>query len=217
MERTEGQQVGYVRVSTVDQNPESQLDGLQLHRVFTDHASGKDRDRPQLREMLQYVRDGDTLFVASIDRLARNLEHLRQLVSELLQRGVSVRFARENLSFPANGPNLATANVMLMIMGALAEFERDLLRERQREGIKLAQRQGKYTGGARKLSPAAVGQLVGRVLLGKESKAAIAREFEIHPTTLYRYVERARHAGTISLPLVGVMYRKVTTTDEDSP
>jgi DNA invertase Pin-like site-specific DNA recombinase len=181
--------VGYVRVSTLDQNPASQLTGLVLDRVFTDHASGKDRNRPALREMLLYARPGDVLEVESIDRLARNLDDLRQLVAELTRRGVKVHFRRENLTFSAERDHIA--ELMLGIMGALAEFERALIRERQREGITLAQRQGKYTGGTRKLSPAAVTDLRARVAKGDESKAAIAREFRIHVTTLHRYLTRA--------------------------
>lgn len=96
-----GQRVGYVRVSTVDQNPKRQLEGVALDRVFTDRASGKDTKRPELDALLTYVRDGDAVVVHSMDRLARNLEDLRRLVRELTGRGVRVEFVKEALTFTA--------------------------------------------------------------------------------------------------------------------
>src|SRR4051794_32821148 len=93
------QRVGYARVSSYDQNPERQLEHLCADRVFTDHTSGKDTARPQLQALLGYVRDGDTLAVHSMDRLARNLVDLRRLVQDLTARGVRVEFVKENLTF----------------------------------------------------------------------------------------------------------------------
>jgi len=90
-----GQRVGYLRVSTVDQNTDRQLDGIALDKVFTDKASGKDTNRPELTRALEYVREGDILVVHSMDRLARNLEDLRRIVRELTGRGVRVEFVKE--------------------------------------------------------------------------------------------------------------------------
>ena len=92
-----GQRVGYQRVSTVDQNTDRQLDGVELDKVFTDKASGKDANRPELARALEYVREGDTLVVHSMDRLARNLEDLRRIVRELTGQGVQVEFVKESL------------------------------------------------------------------------------------------------------------------------
>lgn len=124
---------GYVRVSTVDQNELRQLEGQVLDRVFTDKASGRDTERPQLTELLRFVRDGDSVVVHSMDRLARNLDDLRALVQGLTRRGVRVEFLKEQLVF--TGEDSPMANLMLSVMGAFAEFERSLIRERQREGI----------------------------------------------------------------------------------
>jgi DNA invertase Pin-like site-specific DNA recombinase len=117
-----GQRVGYVRVSTVDQSTARQLEGVQLDRVFEDKASGKDRNRPQLSALLQFVREGDTVVVHSMDRLSRNLDDLRSTVTGLTRRGVRVEFVKESLAF--NGDDSAMSHLLLSVMGAFAEFER---------------------------------------------------------------------------------------------
>lgn len=109
-----------------------------MDRVFTDKVSGKSIDRPHLQEMLRFVRDGDHLFVHSMDRLARNLVDLRQMVQDLTKRGVRVSFVKEGLVF--NGEDAAMSVLLLSVMGAVAEFERSILRERQAEGIRIAKR-----------------------------------------------------------------------------
>ncbi len=124
----QGQRIGYVRVSSFDQNPERQLEGVQVARVFTDKASGKDTQRPELERLLAFVREGDTVVVHSMDRLARNLDDLRRIVQGLTQRGVRMEFVKEGLKF--TGEDSPMANLMLSVMGAFAEFERALIRER---------------------------------------------------------------------------------------
>jgi DNA invertase Pin-like site-specific DNA recombinase len=136
--------VGYVRVSTVDQNTERQLDGLALDKVFTDTVSGATTERPKLQDMLGYVREGDVIHVHSIDRLARSLVDLLALVQDLTIKGVHIRFHKENLLF--TGETNPTQELMLSIMGAVAQFERTMIRERQREGIEKAKSKGKYKG-----------------------------------------------------------------------
>lgn len=187
-----GHRVGYVRVSTLDQNTARQLDGLALHKVFTDHASGGTTDRPQLAEALRYVRAGDCLVVHSMDRLARNLDDLRRIVRELTGRGVSVEFVKEGQTFTAEGTN-PMANLMLSMLGAFAEFERSLIRERQREGIALARQQpGKYKGRAPALTEQQAEQLRERdQQQGGKGRAALAREFGISRQTLYQYLGTA--------------------------
>lgn len=182
-----GQRIGYVRVSTLDQNPERQLEQVQLDRVFTDRASGKDTERPELEALLTYIREGDTLVVHSMDRLARNLDDLRRLVQSLTRRGVRIGFVKENLAFTGEDSPMAT--LLLSVMGAFAEFERALIRERQREGIALAKRRGVYRGRRKVLSAEQVEQLRSRIA-GGEPKAAVARDFGISRETLYRYLER---------------------------
>lgn len=183
-----GQRVGYVRVSTADQNTARQLDGVPgLNRVFVDHMSGKDTNRPQLREMVAYVREGDTVTVHSLDRLGRNAADLRALVDELTSKGVRVEFLKENLTF-APGGSSSMSHLMLGILSAFAEFERALMLERQREGIKKAQQAGKYKGRAFALSGDLAAELLRRVAAG-ENRSALAREFGIGRATLYRYIE----------------------------
>lgn len=180
-----GERVGYIRVSTLDQNPERQLEQVALDRVYTDHASGKDTDRPQLTAALDFVRDGDTLVVHSMDRLARNLDDLRRLVQGLTRRGVRVEFVKERLTFTGEDSPMAT--LLLSVMGAFAEFERSLIRERQREGIALAKRRGVYRGRKKRLSDEQADRLRERVAAG-EPKAAVARDFGISRETLYQYL-----------------------------
>lgn len=135
------QRIGYIRVSTLDQNAERQLDGIHLNKVFTDKASGKDTNRPQLQAALNHVRAGDTLVVHSMDRLARNVEDMLRLVREMNDRGVSVEFIKENMSFTA-GSEDPRSTLMFTMLSAFAKFERSLIKERQREGIALAKAKG---------------------------------------------------------------------------
>jgi DNA invertase Pin-like site-specific DNA recombinase len=184
-----GQIVGYIRVSTVDQNTGRQMERMQSEAIdefFEDKVSGKSTERPELQRMLKHVRKGDTVVVASMDRLARNVRDLRTLVDGLTDRGISVKFLKENLTF--TDEKNSTAKLMLNIMGAVAEFERELTLERQREGIALAKQEGKYRGGKAKLTAAQANLLVTRAAQG-ENKAALAREFGISRETLYQYLK----------------------------
>lgn len=180
-----GQRIGYVRVSSFDQNPERQLEHVPVDRVFTDKASGKDTRRPELERLLTFVRDGDTVVVHSMDRLARNLDDLRRIVQTLTRRGIRIEFMKESLTF--SGEDSPMANLMLSVMGAFAEFERALIRERQREGIALAKSRGAYRGRKKALSPERVDELRHRAAAG-EQKAVLAREYGISRETLYQYL-----------------------------
>jgi len=135
------------------------------------------------------VRGGDVVIVHSLDRLARNLVDLRQLVNELTGRGVRVEFVKEQLSF--TGEDNAMAQLLLSVMGAFAEFERSLIRERQREGVALAKARGAYRGRKRILSEDRIAELRQRAAAG-EPKARLAREFGISRETVYQYLR----AGT---------------------
>ena len=189
-----GQRVGYRRVSTADQNTARQLDGVAVDKLFEDKLSGKDRERPQLKACLDFVREGDTLIVQSMDRLARNLVDLCQLVKELTAKGVTVEFVKEHLTFTnaeQAGIDKAMAKLQLHIMGAVGEFERAMILERQREGIAIAKAEGKYKGRKRSLSNAKAEELRLRVAMGATSKADLAEEFGISRETLYAYVRSA--------------------------
>ena len=180
-----GQRIGYIRVSCFDQNPERQLENISVNKVFTDKASGKDTKRPELDALLAFAREGDTVVVHSMDRLARNLDDLRRLVQMLTKRGIRIEFVKEGLHF--TGEDSPMANLLLSVMGAFAEFERALIRERQREGIALAKKRGAYRGRKKALSPEQVADLRQRAAAG-EQKAALAREFGISRETLYQYL-----------------------------
>lgn len=186
-----GQHVGYIRVSTLDQSTARQLEGVTLEKVFEDKCSGRDTARPALRACLDWLREGDTLHVHSIDRLARNLADLQQVVDQLTAKGVVVHFHKENLLFgggSAGGGADPMQRLLFQVMGAFAEFERALIRERQREGIALAKAAGKYKGRKKALNPEQVRDLLQRVGRG-ESKARLAREFGVSRQTLYGYLK----------------------------
>ena len=182
-----GQRLGYIRVSSFDQNPERQLEQVSLDRVFTDQASGKDVHRPQLAALLDFVRDGDTVVVHSMDRLARNLDDLRRLVKTLTGKGIQIEFVREQLTF--TGEDSPMANLLLSVMGAFAEFERALMRERQQEGIALAKKRGVYKGRQPALQPDQVAELRQKAQAGAK-KAVLAREYGISRETVYQYLQK---------------------------
>jgi DNA invertase Pin-like site-specific DNA recombinase len=185
-----GQKIGYIRVSSTDQHTERQLGGLQLDRTFTDKVSGKDTDRPKLQEMMEFVREGDTVVVHSMDRLARNLDDLRRVVQTLTKKGVAVEFVKEHLLF--TGEDTPMANLMLSVMGAFAEFERALIRERQLEGIALAKQRGAYKGRKKALTDIDLDAIKVRLEQPGEKKARIAGEWGISRATLYQYLNGER-------------------------
>jgi len=191
-----GQTVGYIRVSSVDQNTGRQdelLQGYKLDVVFKDKCSGKDILRPQLQAALKHLRNGDTLVVASFDRLARNLDDLRKIVTELAGKGVIVKFIKENITF--TGEDNPMSILLLSIMGAFAEFERALLRERQREGIEIAKKTGKYKGRKPILSQDKVKELIKSDIDNKhKNRAALARKMGISRETLYQYIRTNENA-----------------------
>jgi DNA invertase Pin-like site-specific DNA recombinase len=181
-----GQQVAYLRVSTLLQNTARQLDGVLLDKVFEDKASGKNVDRPQLTACLAHLREGDILHVHSMDRLCRNVDDLRRIVKELTSRGVVVRFHKEGLTF--TGEDSPMSNLLLSMLGAVAEFERSIILERQREGIQIAKGEGKYRGRKPSLTVEQVLELQRRAGAG-ERKTNLAREFGVSRETVYTYIK----------------------------
>ena len=182
-----GQIIAYVRVSSVDQNTDRQtFDGVQVDKTFTDKCSGGTRNRPALNEMLDYVRGGDTIICHSIDRLARDLGDLMHLVQTLTGRGVGIRFMKEGLTFDGNASPMQT--MILQVMGSFAQFERSMIRERQREGQEASRAKGKVPGRKKALSPEQITELKARVA-ANEPKAQIARDMGISRETLYSYLK----------------------------
>lgn len=182
-----GQKIGYIRVSSFDQNSDRQLDGIATDRTFIDKASGKNIDRPQLEEMLQFAREGDTIIIHSMDRLARNLDDLRTLLRNLTSKGVDIQFCKEKLTFTNNDSPMS--QLLLSVMGAFAEFERSLLKELQREGIEIAKRKGKYRGRKRALDETQIKDLKARANAG-EVRTNLAKEYGISRETLYSYLRK---------------------------
>ena len=140
--------VGYQRVSSAGQNTERQDLG-EVDKLFTDRQSGKDTKRPELQAMLEYVRDGDAVVVHSIDRLARDLRDLQDIVTTLNDKGVAVSFLSEGLTFDPRKQD-ALATLQLQMMGSFAQFERNIIRKRQAEGIAKAKERGVYANRERK-------------------------------------------------------------------
>lgn len=136
--------IAYIRVSTTDQNIERQLDGVKVDKTFTDKCSGGSTERPALTDLLDYIREGDIVHVHSIDRLARNLQDLLSLVERFKTKGVTLKFHKESLTFEGSVTN-AMQDLMLSMIGAVAQFEKAMINERQREGIEKAKARGVYS------------------------------------------------------------------------
>lgn len=199
------QTVGYVRVSSSDQNTDRQLDGIALDRIFTDKMTGSIKDRPQLQAMLDYVRYGDTVVVHSLDRLARSLEDLISIINQLNKKGVSFKSIKDNLTFDGVN-NSPMDKFFLHILGAVSELERALIRERQKEGIAKAKQRGVYKGRKPSLTPEKKAIIEER-LAEKEkdlesyksiSYQSIADEIGVSLATLNRYL--AKRKKTTSTP-----------------
>lgn len=182
-----GKRIGYIRVSTTDQNPGRQLDGIPLDKKFIEYYSGKNTNRPQLDLLKDYVREDDTLFVHSVDRLARSSRDLLNLIKFFLDKRVVVCFVGQNLTFNGND-DTPMAKFQLAIMGAFSELEREISLERQREGIARAKKAGKYKGGHIKMTSEKKEQLKQK-LQTRKSKSIIARELGISRPTLYKYLK----------------------------
>lgn len=181
-----GKRIGYIRVSTTDQNPDRQLEGMQLDKKFIDFASAKTTDRPQLKLMLDFVREDDIVIVHSMDRLARNLKDLKDTVHALVSKKVEVQFIKEKLSF--NGDHSASSMLILHLMGAFAEFEHAFIRERQAEGISIAKRNGKFKGKPKKLNAQDI-EMLKEELQTRKTKTEIAESFGISRVCLYKYLQ----------------------------
>ena len=188
---TKGMNVGYIRVSSTGQNTDRQEDALKsmdLDKVFTDKESGATTDRPELKACMDYLREGDTLYIYSMDRLARNLVDLQCIVKDLTGRGVCIKFMKEQLTFEQNGGNPMNT-LLLQVMGAFAEFERSLIKERQMEGISSAKAKGVKFGRKAKLTPEQKVEIKDRLISDSfVKKSDLMKEFDISRATFYRLV-----------------------------
>ena len=183
-----GRVLGYKRVSTLEQNTARQLEGVHVDLEFEDKVSGKSMDRPKLQELMRTAYKGDTVVVHSMDRLARNLIDLKNIVSELVASGAQVQFIKENLTF--SGKADPYSELMLNLMGSFAEFERQLIKSRQAEGIAIRKAAGGYAGKGRKrsITDKQVTEIKLRVE-AKEKKAAIAKDLGISRESIYKILK----------------------------
>lgn len=192
MVKHSGQRVAYIRVSALDQNPARQLEAIgECDRTFTDYEQGsRERlaSRAQLEQLIQYVREGDHVVVASMDRLARSVTDLNEVTQRITIKGVGVEFLKERLTFAPGVDADPFAQFQMNLMGSFAQFEREMIRQRQAEGIAAAKKRGVYKGRSRIHSDEQIQQMQVQVAQGIP-KARIAREWDISRSTLYRYLE----------------------------
>lgn len=188
-----GQRIAYIRVSAVDQNLESQKELLQkctINKWFEEKISGKNTDRPQLQAMLEYVREGDTVYVKDLSRLARNTKDLLDIVEYLTNKGVALKSIKESIDTSTNFGKL-----MLTFLGAIYQFERDNLRERQRDGIAVAKQKGKYKGRKKVDKPANFNEVYQK-WLNREIKSVTAiRELNISEYAFYKFIKEENANG----------------------
>ena len=175
--------VAYRRVSTIDQKTDRQLPDETFDKEFEDKASARNTKRPALAAMLQYVREGDTVVVHSIDMLARNLVDLEGLIQQMTSKGVKVEFRKEGLKFSGGDDPMHT--LMLHIMGAFAQFERSMIRERQKEGAQAAKAAGKHMGRPCGLSDIQLKSLRAKRKAGVPVKTLEA-DFNLSRASVYR-------------------------------
>ena len=195
-----GQEVAYIRVSTIEQNTESQraiLSKIKIDKVFEEKISGKNAKRPELQAMLEYVREGDTVYVKDLSRLARNTKDLLNIVEYLANKGVRLKSIKENIDTSTNFGKL-----MITFLAAIYEFERANLLERQRDGIAVAKMQGKYKGRKQVAKPANFDEVY-RKWQKREIKSSVAiRELNISEYAFYKFVRdsqtEAREKGCVT-------------------
>lgn len=190
--------VAYLRVSSADQNLDRQREAVgECDRIFVEKMSARSRaDRPELANMLRYIRDGDEVVIASMDRLARSVQDLHNLVDEIIGEGATVTFLKEQQTYSSDTRD-PYPRLMLAILGGIAQFEREIIRERQAEGIALAKKKGKYKGRPRKLTAAQRSAIRERSDAG-EAKSALAREYGVTRDTIYAALKEQTHTATNS-------------------
>ena len=186
--------IGYARVSTEDQNLDRQIEaltqvGVDRDHIFTDKVSGKNTKRPGFEEMMRFVRRGDRLYVVSMDRLSRSLQDLLTVTTTLRERGVSVHFLKEQIDLEPTENASPMTTFMFSMLGAVAQFERELIRERQRDGIALAKKRGVYRG--RKPTDSKVIEEAKRRIDMGVPVTRVAHDLKVGRSTLYRRLKAA--------------------------
>ena len=180
--------IAYVRVSTAEQNEARQIEALQQHGIekwFTEKISGKDANRPKLQEMLEFVREGDTIYIHDFSRLARSTKDLLEIVEQITAKKVNLVSNKENLD-----TSTPTGKLMLTMIAAINEFERQNLLERQKEGIEIAKREGKFKGGqVKQIDNAAFETAYERYQKREINKTEFAALLKVSRPTLYKLLK----------------------------
>lgn len=180
--------VAYIRVSTMEQNEERQVKAMEqfnIDKFFIDKCSGKDTHRPQLQEMLNYIREGDTVYIHDFSRLARSTRDLLEIVEKLQSKGVELHSNKENLD-----TSTPTGKLMLTMIGAINEFERTNLLERQKEGIAIAKSKGKYKGGqVKRIDTGEFERLYEQYKTRQINKVEFAKQLNISRPTLDKLIK----------------------------
>lgn len=184
-----GKRIGYIRVSSLDQNPDRQLEGIQLDKRFVDYATGKNMDRPQLIALKGYAREEDIVIVHSMDRIGRKVKDILNLVDYFLDNGIQVQFLKENLNFTSKTDPVA--NCILTIFAAVAEFEYSLIKERQLEGIAIAKKLGRKNGRPKSFKDEHIEE-VKRQLENGKPKTKISKDMGVSRFTLYKYLKEIK-------------------------
>jgi len=189
-----GKKIGYIRVSSPDQNPDRQLEGIDLDKKFIDYATGKNMHRPQLIALKNYAREEDIVIVHSMDRIGRNVKDILNLVDYFLENGIQVQFLKENLVFKDRKDPVA--NCILTIFAAVAEFEYSLIKERQMEGIAIAKKEGRYNGRPSSWTEEKE-SLMKKYLKTDIPKTKIAKKLGISRAMLYNYMKNIKQQQII--------------------
>lgn len=184
-------QVAYIRVSSSGQKFHRQIEAIgNVDKLFEEKQSGKNiNDRPVFQQCMEYLREGDTLLVHSIDRAARSVTDLHKIVDTLKKKRVCIKFIKENLTFTPDSTD-ARSTLYLYLLGAISQFERELIRERQKEGIAAAQALGKPYGRKKTFSKEQCMEIAARVKAG-EKVATLAKELRVSRNTIYSAVKQA--------------------------
>lgn len=190
---TQGKNIAYIRVSTQEQNTESQWEVLKKYNIdkpFEDKVSGKNIDRPQLKEMLDYVREGDTIYVKDFSRLARSTKDLLWIIDELNKKNAKLVSHKEQ--FDTSSPS---GKLMVTMLGAIYEFERANLLERQKDGIAIAKKEGKYKGRKKISKPANWQEVYNEWKTRKITAKKACEMLNLKPNTFYNFVKAEREVA----------------------
>lgn len=182
-----GVKVGYIRVSTYEQNPARQevlMKELGVEKLFLDKLSGKNTKRPQLQAMLEYVREGDTVVIESLSRLGRSVKDLIEINEELTKKGVALESKKEKIETLT-----ASGRLMFNVIAAIAQFEREIMLERQREGIAIAKLEGKYKGRKEIAKPDNWDEVINRWKVREITATKAMEELGLKRTTFYKLLK----------------------------